>query len=71
MKVVQCDLTPPLSVESVLVDEDPFRDPYLRTIFRMDKKSLMKSPILDDETFLSQLNKGIIVNKGELFSRSY
>ncbi|CAF0999290.1 unnamed protein product [Rotaria sordida] len=52
MKIVQCDLSMP----SLLV-HDPFDNPYLKAILRMDIKALMKIPILDDDTFISQFNK--------------
>ncbi len=72
MKVVQCDLASSPLVQNIFLNEDPLVDPfqdwYLRTIFSMDKNTLMRIPILDDNTFLKKLNEGVIDKKGQFFS---
>jgi hypothetical protein len=70
MKVVQCDFASTSLVQNVSMNEDlstnPFEDWYLRTILSMDRNTLMRMPILDDATFLKQLNEGVIDKKGEI-----
>jgi hypothetical protein len=72
MKVVQCDLASSPLAQNIFLNEDslvdPFQDWYLRTIFSMDKNTLMRIPILDDNKFLKQLNEGVIDIKGQFFS---
>jgi hypothetical protein len=72
MKFVQCDLASSPLAQNIFLNEDspldPFQDWYLQTIFSMDKNALMRIPILDDKTFLKQLNEGVIDKKGESFS---
>ncbi len=66
MKVVECDLiSSPLNQNS---RNDPFQDPYLQTIFCIDRKTLSKIPILDDDRFLLQLNERVDNRKGEFLS---
>ena len=57
---IHCDLSLPL------LKNDPFEDTYLKTVLCMDIKALMKIPILDDDTFISQLDKSISNINGEL-----
>ena len=58
---VKCDLTPWLLMQNAFVPKnfrpDPFENTYIQTILHMDKKALMKIPILDDDTFLSRLTE--------------
>ncbi|CAF1253017.1 unnamed protein product [Rotaria sordida] len=59
--IVQSDRASSSLVHNVLTTDelhiDPFEDPYLRTVLRMDSKTLMEIPMLDDATFISQLNE--------------
>ncbi|CAF4166903.1 unnamed protein product, partial [Adineta steineri] len=58
MNAVQCYLDSSSLKHNVQFD--PFEDEYIRTILQLDRKALMEIPILDDDTFISQMNN--IVN---------
>ena len=44
---------------------DPYDDPYVRTIFRMNIKEVMQIPKVDDTTFLLRLDQNTDDMTGE------
>ncbi len=68
--VVECTLTLSLT-QNVFPTKgdsfDPFEDEYVRKVLRMDRKSATKMPILDDDTFMYNLNHSIYDMIGKYF----
>ena len=72
MGIVNCNLEPSSLLENNRWRSDyhldPYDDVYLQTILRMDRRDVLKIPILSDDAFLSQFNELGNNTNGEFFS---
>jgi hypothetical protein len=66
--IVECTVMSPLTENVYLTTNDPFEDVYVRTILRMDRTTVTKLPILNDDIFLFNLNHSIDDMTGKLTS---